>query len=301
MLTRVTDVPRAARRGNVPSLHTVPGLGSDLHCTRLAGPQRATAQPALAFDGHAGRIFGMHSSRAPAYLLTWNPGRFSRASFWEKLAAVERGEAAYLRWSCGNTTTVPAGARAFLLRQGEAPRGIVASGWTTHPSHQAPHWDDAQRAAGDLAWYVGLGLDALLHAEREPPLDVHGIADGPLARVYWAIPESGTRLDVEAAAALEAKWTEHLAAARPASLAWVLDYPELAAVEGIVRERLVRHRSRERALRAAKLAAARAATLGRRLRCEVPGAASTSSCAMARSGQGTRRCSTGDRSPSWMR
>ena len=213
---------------------------------------------------------GTATSTASTYLLTWNPDRFAWTDFQAELTAAERGDSPYMRWSCGNTSSIPVGARVFLLRQGREPRGIIASGWVTHPSHQAPHWDPARRDAGDPAWYIGVGFEVLLDAEREAPLDVHRITDGPLAAVYWAIPASGTRLDVAAAAALAARWSVHVTAARPAGPP-ALDDPELAAVEGMVRERLMRHRSRERALRAAKLAAARAAAPDGRLQCEVPG------------------------------
>ncbi|WP_284352198.1 HNH endonuclease [Roseisolibacter agri] len=210
-------------------------------------------------------------SRPFAYLLTWNPGggRGSVDASYEKLAAFARDERPWVSWSCGNSQGIPAGSRIFLLRQGRVPRGVVASGWVTRGSHEDLHWQTERRARGESAWYVGVGFDALLlDPAVEPPLDVASATEGPLTGVPWATPRSGIAIRPTTAAALEIAWTAHVEQLRPVSL---MDDPELAAVEGHVRKGLVAHRSRERALRAAKLAAVQEADPEGRLQCEVPG------------------------------
>lgn len=209
------------------------------------------------------------SRHTPTYLLTWNPSRFPVTSFKDELRSVVLGDKSWIRWSSGNTKRIPAGARIFLLRQGPPPRGIIADGWIIEASHEAPHWDEARRTRGDKAWFVGLAFETILPLESGTPLDLGSIDEGPLATVNWSIPASGTRLPPAAAALLETLWTSYTQSAPTTEP--VVDEAAVSALEGIALQRLVRHRTRERALRSAKLHAAIAESADGRIRCEVPG------------------------------
>jgi hypothetical protein len=159
----------------------------------------------------------------------------------------------------------------FLLRQGVEPKGIVASGWVTKATHDGPHWDATRAANGDVANFVCLAFEVLLDPRPggDPPLDVRRFRSSPLAEVNWSTPASGIRVSEAAADELERAWQEHLPAQR-AELG-AADEPPAGVVEGIMSVRLVKHRSRERALRAVKLADFAAKSTDGRLRCEVPG------------------------------
>jgi 5-methylcytosine-specific restriction protein A len=201
---------------------------------------------------------------ATAYILTWNPDNWHWAELAKTVAHVRSGEALEDRWSSGNTKTIPIGSRVFLLRQGVEPRGIMASGWTTAEPEEGPHWDQERRRRGDLANFVGFAYEAILDPESEPLLDPRDFPPGPVQDVHWAPPASGTSIPTAAAAQLERLWANHI----EAEMELGFSDPELSAVEGTLRLRLVKHRSRERALRRAKLAAA---TRNGPLCCEVPG------------------------------
>jgi 5-methylcytosine-specific restriction enzyme A len=205
------------------------------------------------------------------YLLTWNPDSWLWSDLPACLLALRQGRVTERRWSCGNTKSVPLGARVFLLRQGVEPKGIIASGWVTKATHEGPHWDAARAASGDVANFVHFAFEILLDSRRggDTPLDVRRFSSGPLADVNWSTPASGIRLSEAAAAELEHVWDEHLPALR-AELG-AAEEPPTGAVEGVLSARLVKHRSRERALRAAKLADFAINSTDGRLRCEVPG------------------------------
>lgn len=198
------------------------------------------------------------------YLLTWNPGNWPWANLSETIARLRAGEGFEDRWSSGNTKTIPIGSRVFLLRQGVEPRGIMASGWTTAEPHEGPHWDLGRRRRGDLANFVNFSYEALLDPDREPLLHPRDFPPGPVQDVYWSPPASGTSVSASAAAQLERLWASHLHVEAEVGSG----DPELSALEGAVRLRLIRHRSRERALRRAKLDEASGAG---GLRCQVPG------------------------------
>jgi 5-methylcytosine-specific restriction enzyme A len=203
----------------------------------------------------------------PAYLLTWNPKNWA----WENLPEVARHVAGGLpveqRWSCGNSRSIAVGSRVFLLRQGTEPKGIVASGWVTRAPFAAPHWDTARAAKGEQAFFIMFAADALLNPDCDPPLDVRGASAGPLAEVQVDAPASGNSIPDHVAEALSEAWAAHLGIA---DLGLGKGDPELEAMEGVQRRRFVSHRSRERAMREAKLHQARLASPDGRIRCEVP-------------------------------
>jgi hypothetical protein len=205
---------------------------------------------------------------ARTYLLTWNPANWPWPDRPDVLRRVRDGESVAMRWSAGNTTTIPVGARVFLLRQGPTPRGLMGSGWATGPVERGAHWDPDRAARGERPPYVPFVFDTLLDPAADALLVPEDFPPGPAADVYWRPPASGTSLPAAAAAQLEALWAAHTGAgAGPRPIGGV--DAELSAFEGARRQHFVTHRSRERSLRAAKLAAARAA-MGA-LRCEVPG------------------------------
>lgn len=204
----------------------------------------------------------------PAYLLTWNPKNWLWADLPGIASRLTDGVPVEQRWSCGNSRAIPVGSRVFLLRQGVEPKGVVASGWVTRAPFTAPHWDPDRAARGGQAHFIMFAADALLVPEASAPLDLRGYTSGPLTQVQIDAPASGNSIPETVALALSEAWSEHLG---------VEDQPlgggdpELGAMEGAQRRRFVSHRARERALRDARLAQARAASPDGSIRCEVPG------------------------------
>lgn len=205
------------------------------------------------------------------YLLTWNP----RNWIWDDLPAVvsamREGRPPERRWSCGNTKNISQGTRFFLLRQGVDPKGIVASGWVTKATYEEHHWNPSRAASGDTANFVKVVFDSMVDPTPggDAPLDVRRFTSGPLTTVNWSTPASGIRVPDDAAELLERAWQQHLPRVR-LELGAADELPD-TAVEGVVSFRMIKHRSRERALRAAKLAEATAKSVDGHLKCEVPG------------------------------
>jgi 5-methylcytosine-specific restriction protein A len=142
-----------------------------------------------------------------AAILTWNPDRWQWPDRSEIAERVASGENVRMRWSSGNTRTLPVGTRAFLLKQGDEPRGLVASGWTVSVPFEALHWDAARAAQGESANYVEAVFDVVLD-ERATPVDPRE-GGNALVEINWAIPASGTSIYGEAYSALESLWAAH--------------------------------------------------------------------------------------------
>jgi hypothetical protein len=154
-----------------------------------------------------------------AYLLTWNPQVWTWTDQHVRAVRVRRGDLELMLWSTGNTRRIEAGDRLFLLKQGEPPRGIIASGWATARAVELPHFLPERAAAGDTATQVSFQFDALLDLNSEQPLDPAGFSEPELNDVYWKTPASGISIPDRALPVLETYWSRHLVTQRLLGLA----------------------------------------------------------------------------------
>jgi 5-methylcytosine-specific restriction protein A len=205
----------------------------------------------------------------PAFLLTWNPNRWTWDDISTLATRVRRGDEVQLSWSSGGRRSIPLGSRVFMLRQGVEPKGIFGSGWVVDLPRPGEHWDKEKRTAGINELYVTFVFDALLEPAKDGPLDLRSVTAGATPRINVNVQRSGTRVADEAWRSLEKRWARHV---EKASLGPALPQEEeVAGLEGEVRRAYVVHRHRERALRTAKLRERALAAPDGRLRCEVPG------------------------------
>jgi len=146
------------------------------------------------------------------FIVTYNPTRWNwgrRRKQWEQRTA--SGQVVQGRWSIGSRTggITPNQDRAFLLRQGPEPRGIIGSGTFTRAAYKAQHWDPNR--PGDLANYADIRWESLL-----PDDDLLPIADveAQVRGLPWGagIQGSGVILLPPGDAALERLWAQHTGA-----------------------------------------------------------------------------------------
>ena len=201
------------------------------------------------------------------YLFTWNPKQWA----WEDLAV--RAEENLLGivvsepWSChANSKRIKAGDRAFLIRLGEEPKGIIASGWISSDPKLGTHWNEVKAALGKKTFFADCEWERLLNPDVVEPLRLSELKTGKLADMHWTPQSSGVQILDEITAELEEKWAAHIGKSQ---LAIVVSDVELAAMEGAERISLVRHRKREQPLREAKVAQVKKTGNGK-LKCEVP-------------------------------
>ena len=173
------------------------------------------------------------------FLLTWNPERWQWTNVLVMSDATRNGERLPERWSTGNTKSIKAGDRLFLLRQGKVPIGLVASGTATSAVRPEPHFDPEREKRGDMALRVNLLWDVIINPEIDSEvLAVSKLHDGPLARVNWRTRASGISVPDDAAKLLESMWRRHVrslgydlkasagAAFLPEELTETVTYPE---------------------------------------------------------------------------
>jgi 5-methylcytosine-specific restriction protein B len=101
-----------------------------------------------------------------AWLLTWNPenwheGNWNQQNFYRLIEKTKKGEVEEQSWTCSNSN-VEIGDRVFLVKTGTMPRGIVASGYATTGSYEAPHYDPEKQKMGSMAKYITVDFDCFV-------------------------------------------------------------------------------------------------------------------------------------------
>jgi 5-methylcytosine-specific restriction protein A len=115
------------------------------------------------------------------------------------------------RWSCGRNKQLQPGDRIFLLRQGQEPRGLIASGIATSSVFVDQHWGGDDTTRSPIARYVNIRFDVLLDADQEPIFRREWLDAKSLVGVHWNTQVSGIRIPEPIAQALEREWARFLA------------------------------------------------------------------------------------------
>lgn len=143
------------------------------------------------------------------YLFTWNPERWKWTYLQESIAQVQENGYCTERWSCGVTRKINIGDRAFLIKLGKEPRGLVASGWIASTVYESPHWDKSLRELGHLANFVDVDWDTILN----PEIDIFPrkwLDTGAYVQMHWNSQASGVTIPDDIAFQLEQDWAKFL-------------------------------------------------------------------------------------------
>ena len=136
------------------------------------------------------------------FLLTFNPAKSSSI---DHGAPVKESGAVESWWSTGpRASGVMEGDRIFLLQQGAGARSLLASGRATSEVEQYDHWDPARSGTAN---YVRIDWDHILDESEVLPLAELQIT---APKTHWKPQGSGTLVDEADAAAVEARWLQHL-------------------------------------------------------------------------------------------
>ena len=148
------------------------------------------------------------------YLFAWNPKLWPWPELPSLRARAQRRGFVDVEWSSGRTRQIEVGSRAFMIRLGVPPKGVIGSGYTLTPPRQAIHWREEKAALGTMTNYIDLRLEHLL-------------PDPSSASTTWRSRRSrataggsasrGAYLPESLADALEALWEERLAALQAAA------------------------------------------------------------------------------------
>ena len=141
------------------------------------------------------------------YVFAWNPRLWNWPELPRKRRSIQSHGHVDIRWACGRTRSIEPGSRAFFVRLGVPPKGLIASGHALSEPWEAQHWLAEKAALGATTHYLKLRLEFL---RDEPLITLDELARPPFGRFRWAVRQSGTRLPSSIADALEPWWEERM-------------------------------------------------------------------------------------------
>ena len=144
------------------------------------------------------------------YLFAWNPKLWPWEELPRDMRKLKRRGHFDTTWSAGRVRNIEVGSRAFFMRLGVPPKGIIGAGFTLTAPLSAPHWLPVKAAAGATSQFVTLRLDSIYSL---PLISAEHLAKPPFSRFRWTIRASGVRIPSTLADALETLWEQRLAAA----------------------------------------------------------------------------------------
>jgi len=144
----------------------------------------------------------------PTYLLTWNSKRWKWKDLQESIENVRFDGYHLYSWSAGNNKRICPNDRIFMIRLGDEPRGIFASGWATSVVYEDKHWDKEARAKNKFALYVDVRYDVILDPDNDLIIPHSKLREGIFAGMRWESQVSGVRIPEEIAMQLEIEWSK---------------------------------------------------------------------------------------------
>ena len=143
------------------------------------------------------------------FLFTWTPARGAWPDLRDRLMEIKKNGHCRERWGCAATKKIRPGDRAFLIKLGAEPRGLMGSGWAASEVYEDQHWEAAKQAQGKMTRYVEVDWEVLL----DPTINLFPrawLASPIYAHVRWEPLASGLRIPDVIAQHLERDWATFL-------------------------------------------------------------------------------------------
>jgi 5-methylcytosine-specific restriction protein A len=136
------------------------------------------------------------------FLFAWNPKKYP----WDDLAKAVKACRKFGKysdsWSCTSYKNVQPGDRAFLVRVGVPPRGIMGSGYVSSDPYLAPKWNDEEKES----YRVNIDFDMLLDPSQEQILMLDTMKFKTEVKQVWTPQSSGILIKKEVVGELEGMW-----------------------------------------------------------------------------------------------
>lgn len=150
-----------------------------------------------------------------AVLLTWNPGIYDDLIFtfseWldEMVVPHVNGDIVDGSWSVGrHVNNIGPGDVAYLFRQGECGRGIVARGIIQSTPASGRHWDPVRAAAGKTTNYVDVKWTAVV--PTDVALELEDLEQSVPEFAWDKVYSSGRVMPQEDGDLLAKEWSTHI-------------------------------------------------------------------------------------------
>jgi 5-methylcytosine-specific restriction protein A len=152
----------------------------------------------------------------PTYVFAWNPKLWNWPELPDDLRRLRRRGHVDLEWSSGRTGAIEPGSRAFFVRLGVPPKGLIGAGYTLTAPESRLHWRPEKAAVGTFTHNLQLSLEILTDL---PLITFEELAQPPFSRFRWGVRQSGMRMPSSISDALEPWWEERVHAWQAATTA----------------------------------------------------------------------------------
>lgn len=140
-----------------------------------------------------------------SWLFAWNPKNWNWETLLKDIAQTREGKPVVMKWRCANQTVSP-GDRAWLIRLGEEPRGIMATGNVVSEPYEAEHYDVQKADQGEACLYVDIELTAIRDVFKDPFITMTELGTITIDQQQWSPQSSGIEIKSRSAALLDELW-----------------------------------------------------------------------------------------------
>lgn len=139
------------------------------------------------------------------WLFVWNPSHWAWEDLPDQIARTRAGKPALIRWTCANQTIAP-GDRAWLVRLGQEPKGVMATGNVVSDPYEAEHHNDAKASEGKTGTYVDIEFSVIRDVFKDPIVGLNELNTITIDNQQWSPQSSGIEIKPRSAALLEKLW-----------------------------------------------------------------------------------------------
>jgi len=151
------------------------------------------------------------------WLFVWNPSHWPWTDLPEQIARTQAGKTALISWNCANSGVKP-GDRAWLIRLGQEPKGIMATGNVVSAPHTKQHYDPTKADAGEMAPYADIEFSSIRDCYKETIVPLHELNTITLDNQHWSPQSSGIEIKPRSEALLEKLWEKRGQPGKPGQL-----------------------------------------------------------------------------------
>jgi len=140
------------------------------------------------------------------FLFAWNPNKWDWTDLDENIENLKMSGSVTQKWSCVAHRQIKPGDRAFLVRLGVEPKGIMGSGTVISEPFLSQHWSGEDK----LVHRVLIEFDTLLNPTEDSLLGIDILDQGELSNQVWTPQSSGISIKPELTEELEAVWFDFI-------------------------------------------------------------------------------------------
>lgn len=139
-----------------------------------------------------------------SWLVSWNPDNWYWEDYKEDSEITKQGEIYSDQWSCISTQT-KIGDKVYLIKLGNQPRGIIASGTIISDYFESDHWNEEKRKKGETVRRIKIDFDRILNFENDIILSQQELKN-KFPRQQWSPQGSGISIKDEYTDSLSKLW-----------------------------------------------------------------------------------------------